>query len=121
MEIVRQNPMTQAKKLLKNKDIKGFFEVFFHLYECKQGADADAWELEAWTVGGVDMIITVEVENALKEFKEYVNDFDIEHEIELNRQDKSYREAFTLREALNDFEKYHKWLKKIVAIIDKFA
>lgn len=43
----------------------------------------------------------------------------VEEEIEFHRQDERYKKAFTLRESLDDFEDYLKWLNKIVGIIEK--
>lgn len=71
-------------------------------------------ELEMWTGGGVDMLIYLRPFNA-EQFKEYVRDFDIDEEIMLNRQDKTYCDHFTIRQSVNDFEEYHNKLKEIAA------
>lgn len=76
--------------------------------------------METWTDGGVNMIVCLEDEKGLIEnFKDYVEYFDVEEEIDLHRQGESYKKAFTLRQSLDDFEDYLKWLNKIVGIIEK--
>ena len=75
-------------------------------------------EVEMWTDGGVDMIIWLNP-FTIEEFKSYVKDFDIDNEIELHRQGDDYKKAFTIRESLKDFTKYHNHLKKMVKLLDK--
>lgn len=71
--------------------------------------------LETWTNGGVNMIIYLDKEKSLIDnLKDYINNFDIDEEIDLYRQDKNYKEHFTIRESVNDFEI---WVEKIEDII----
>lgn len=70
-------------------------------------------EIETWTDGGVNMIITL-IPFTKEKFIEYVDNFDIDAEIDLYRQDKSYKNRFTIRESLRDFDNYVKRLKEIV-------
>ena len=71
--------------------------------------------LEQWTNGGVDMIIEFEKNrNVIEVLQEYINNFDIDEEIEIHRQDKSYRENFTIRESLVDFENWIDFIKNII-------
>ena len=77
----------------------------------------DCVELETWTEGGVNMIITLNIDKERPyhmQFKEYVEDFDVDDAVDLHREDERYRNAFTLRRSLEDFESYKKWLNKIV-------
>lgn len=104
---------------MKTEKLKNFFEdnnfnVCLFKKENKQCA-----ELEMWTDGGVDMIITLNPFTK-EEFIGYVNDFDVDEEIELHRQDKTYREVFTIRQSLNDFTDYHNKLKTIVEELNTF-
>jgi len=69
-------------------------------------------EVEKWTDGGVDMIITLMPFNA-DSFKECVENFDVDEEVELHRQDPSYKSAFTLRKSLDDFTEFHDHLKEV--------
>jgi hypothetical protein len=49
-----------------------------------------------------------------EEFVKYVNDFDVDEEVELHRQSKQYKDAFTLRQSLDDFTNFHNHLEEIV-------
>lgn len=120
MEKITAEDRKEAKKLLKEGKIQEFFELFFANVNVSKFTNGQGLEMETWTDGDVNMIVWLENEdNLLEDFKEYVEDFDIDYEIELHREDKRYRDAFSLRESLNDFEDYVKWLKKIVGVIEK--
>jgi hypothetical protein len=75
-------------------------------------------EIETWTDGGVNMIITLDP-FTIDEFKCYVDNFDIDEEIDLYRQGKLYKERFTISESLKDFKDYHKRLKKLLTKLNK--
>lgn len=77
----------------------------------------DFYELEQWTNGGVDMIINIFKNGSpLKEqLIAYVDNFDIDEEINCYRQDEDYKTMFTIKESLEDFEG---WLNYIKSIID---
>lgn len=120
MEKITAEDRKEAKKLLKEGKIQEFFELFFSHVNVSKFANGQGLEMETWTDGDVNMLVWLENEdNLLEDFKEFVENFDIDSEIELHREDKRYRDAFSLRESLNDFENYVKWLKKIVGIIEK--
>ena len=70
-------------------------------------------EIEKWTDGGVDMIITL-IPFTKEEFIDYVNDFDVEDLIDTYRQDVNYKKNFTISQSLKDFKKFHSDLKKVV-------
>ena len=120
MEKITPEVRKEAKKLLKNGKIQEFFELFFAHVDICNFANGDGIEMETWTDGGVNMLVWLENEdNLLEDFKEFVENFDVEEEIDLHREGESYKRAFTLRQSLNDFEDYLKWLNKIVSIIEK--
>lgn len=120
MEKITPEVRKEAKKLLKNGKIQEFFELFFAHVDICNFANGDGIEMETWTDGGVNMIVCLENDKGLLEdFKDYVENFDVEEEIDLHREGESYKRAFTLRQSLNDFEDYLKWLNKIVGIIEK--
>lgn len=120
MEKITAENRKEAKKLLKEGKIQEFFELFFSHVSIFKFANGQGMEMETWTDGGVNMLVWLENEdNLLEDFKEFVENFDVDYEIELHREGESYRNAFSLRESLNDFEDYAKWLKKIVGIIEK--
>jgi len=97
----------------EQKKLKDFFEKQdFNVHLFKQDNQQCA-EVEKWTDGGVDMIFTLMPFTAEK-FIERVNDFNIDEEIDLHRQGKDYRNAFTISESLKDFKNFQKGLKKVV-------
>jgi len=87
------------------------------------------YELDTYTAGGVNQIIFLDFRNEqqdaenvndfIKEFNSYVRNIDIDEEIEINRQDKSYKDNFTLRQSLDDFEKWKSELTEIAKQISK--
>ena len=88
-----------------------FFGV--HMHE-------DVIELETWTKGGVNMFVILRTDegNYAEQFKKYVEDFDVDEEIDLHRQADDYRSAFSVRESVRDFDSYEDWLKSIVEVIE---
>ena len=99
---------------INDEQLVDFFEendFRVHLFE--QDGEQCA-EVEKWTDGGVDMVITL-MPFTKEKFVEYVNDFDVDEEIELHRQDKNYKNNFTLRQSLEDFENFHSHLKDVAA------
>lgn len=83
------------------------------------------YELENWTVGGVNMIIFLDFRNAgdvtnpkdfINEFSSYMKDFDIEETIDIYREDKLYKDNLSLKQSLKDITD---WKKEMLEIIDK--
>lgn len=72
----------------------------------------DSVELEKWTNKGVDMIIYLNP-FSIAEFVEYVDNFSVYDEIDIHRQDKRYKDEFTISESLKDFTCFQKELKKL--------
>jgi len=97
---------------MKTQELKKFFEENdFNVFLSKQDGKQCA-EVEKWTDGGVDMIIWLNP-FTVEEFKSYVNDFDVDEEIEMHRQMKDYKQAFTISQSLEDFTNFHNHLKAI--------
>lgn len=97
------------------KKEKNILEKYFSIYESNY-SNGVYYELESWTDGGVDMIITLPSSNnktVKEQLNDYIENFDIDEEIDLYREDKRYKEAFTIRESLKDFENWLSWLKDI--------
>ena len=44
-----------------------------------------------------------------------LNDFDIDEEININMQDKSYKNNFTISQSLKDFTDFHNHLKEVAS------
>ena len=94
------------------KKEKNIFNKHFKIYE-----DADCYELEDWTSGGVDMIIYLdknESETATEQFKTYTDNFDIDEEIDIHRQAEDYKQAFRITESVRDFEDWLEYCKNIL-------
>lgn len=107
--IIKENKKMSNKKFMET--IEEFFGIWY--------GDDKTVELETWTDGGVNMhiILDNEKESYLKQFENYINNFDIDEEIELHRQMKDYKNDFTIRESLEDFEAYKEWLANVHANI----
>ena len=77
--------------------------------------------MEQWTEGGVDMMHLIDGRDRDMNEPDWWKDeleaiyeaFDVDEEIDINRQDEKYRSAFTYRQSVEDFEDYDKWLKGI--------
>jgi hypothetical protein len=87
------------------------------------------YELNTYTDGGVNEIVFLDfrdknmnaenVDDFIKEFKSYISDTDIEERIELNRQDKLYRDNFSLKASLKDFKNWNKKMLKLIKKLEK--
>jgi len=86
------------------------------------------YELDTYTPRGVNMIVFLDFrekgnpESAvdfLSEFEQYLKDFDIDEEIDTHRQDKRYKNDFTISESLEDFKAWKKNLKRVIKKINK--
>ena len=94
-----------------------FEENDFNVYQFEQDGQQCA-ELEKWTYGGVDMIITL-MPFSKDKFINYVNEFDIDEEIDVYRNDKQYKAGFTISQSLADFTEFHDMLKEVVEKLKK--
>lgn len=86
-------------------------ERYFKIYE-----DENSYEMETWTNKGVNMIFDIEKDgnSLLEQLKDYVDNFDIDYEIDLHREDERYRNDFTIEESLEDFKDYINYLKSLI-------
>lgn len=95
----------------------------------KENGKLCGYELDTYTAGGINQIIFLDfrneeqdAENAndfIDEFNYYVRNIDIDEEIELNRQNQNYKDNFTLRQSLDDFEEWESELKEIAEELNK--
>lgn len=83
-----------------------------HLYTC-HGDEEICAEVEDWTGCGVDMIADLQP-FCYDKLYDYYNYFDVDEEIEIHRQDKRYRDAFSIRQSLEDFEAWEERIKSLV-------
>ena len=99
--------MTNKEELILN--------AHFGIYESEND-----FELETWTNGGVNMFIYLNKnEDITKQFREYVENFDIDEEIEIHRQDDRYKNAFSITDSVDDFRDYLRWLKTILSMLEE--
>lgn len=96
-------------RIIKNE--REILENYFTILENESG-----YELETWTNEGVDMIITIEKNGGtlLEQLKEYIDNFDIDSEIDMYRENEEYRNNFTIKESLEDFESYISYVKDLI-------
>ena len=88
-------------------------EILEELFNISEGTNEI--ELESWTNGGVDMFITIDKNSyntLLEQLKEFVENFDIDEEIEIHRKDENYKRNFTIRESITDFENWVDYIVK---------
>lgn len=99
---------------MTTENLKNFFEEKdFNVYLTEQD-DVQCAEVETWTDGGVNMIVWLNP-FTVQEFEQRVNDFSVDEEIDLHRQGQDYKNAFTIRESVKDFEDYHNRLKDVLS------
>lgn len=78
-------------------------------------------EIETWTDGGVDMLHLIDGRDRdmndpdwwKDELQSIYEAFDVDVEIDIHRQDKSYRDAFTHRMSVEDFDAHEEWLREL--------
>ena len=97
---------------MKPDKLKDFFEKENFLVHPFEQDGQQCAEVEKWTNGGVDMIITL-IPFIPDEFIRYVDGFDIDEEIDFYRNDKSYKNTFTIRQSLKDFTNFYENLKEV--------
>ena len=103
---------------MTSNKLRDFFEhEAFLVHQFEQDGQQCA-EVEKWTNGGVDMIITL-IPFTKDEFISYVDDFDIDEKIDFYRNDKSYKNTFTIRQSLKDFTEFNNMLKRVVEKLKK--
>ena len=96
-------------------------ELLEELFNISEGTNEI--ELESWTDGGVDMFITIDKNSyntLLEQLKEFVENFDIDEEIEIYRQDTDYRRNFTIRESINDFENWVDYIRDCISKLELY-
>ena len=95
-------------------------EILEELFNISEGTNEI--ELESWTDGVGDMFITIDKNSyntLLEQLKEFVENFDIDEEIEIYRQDTDYRRNFTIRESINDFENWVDYIRNCIRKLEE--
>ena len=105
--------------------MKTLFEnIGLSVYEYREDDKLCGYEIDTYTDGGVNLVVFLdfrgEEENVsnkdkVKEkFLDYINNFDIDEEIDLYRQDQNNRNAFTISQSEKDFKSWKKEMKKVI-------
>ena len=95
-------------------------EILEELFNISEGTNEI--ELESWTGGGVDMFITIDKNSyntLLEQLKEFVENFDIDEEIDIHREDENYKRNFTIRESINDFENWVDYIRDCISKLEE--
>lgn len=121
MEQITQEIIDLARKAVEVDKWEDFFDAFgFKIYGDIE--EAGEIELESYTDGGGDMIITIDVsDDWKKEFKDYVEDFDIDNEVSLWWPDGQPGRGVpfnNIRELYDDIEDWVNWLKDIIRVME---
>lgn len=98
--------ITAAIQKLENADIS--------VSEYKEKGKLCGYELNTYTDGGVNQIVFIDFRDTgmnpksgkdfIKLYNERINSIDIDEEIEMNRQDKTYVANFSMTESVQDFK-----------------
>lgn len=114
---------TRKQEIILDNIIETLERFDYNVHLINENGMISGMEIETWTNGGVDMIHTLyfgedfqelyDRDNVNKQLKEVFDNFSIDDEIDVYRQDKRYKENFTIRESLEDFEEYYAKLKNL--------
>ena len=80
-------------------------------------------ELESWTDGGVDMFISIDKNsdnNLLEQLERFVENFDIDEEIDIHREDENYKRNFTIKESIRDFENWVDYIEECISKLKEY-
>ena len=80
-------------------------------------------ELESWTDGGINMFISIDKNsdnNLLEQLERFVENFDIDEEIDIHREDANYKRNFTIRESINDFENWVDYIEECISKLEEY-
>ena len=93
---------------------KKILEQRFGVYE-----NENNYELESWTDRGVNMFINIDKnsnENLLEQLETFVDNFNLDEEIDYHRENVDYKLNFTIKESIEDFES---WLDCLLSLIEE--
>lgn len=115
-------PARKQEIILENivKTLETFDYKVNYIYE---NGMISGMEIETWTDGGVDMIHTFyfcdeyqgiyDKNNIKNQLKEIADNFSVDDEIDMYRQNIDYKRNFTISESLKDFNDYRKKLNNL--------
>lgn len=129
MKQITKEIIDKARAALEKDDCKAFFEAFgFKVYgDVKIGnvEECNGIELEAYSDGGEDMIVTLEVDEDWKEdFRKYVENFDANECVMMwwqQGEDYAHKKGVpfnTVAEHYEDYKSWIEWMEDIVRVMD---
>ena len=111
------------------KTFKILEENSIQIHEYKEDNKLKGYELEMWTNGGVNQFLFIDFRDNGKNPKNNtdflgllenrIKSINIDEEIELHRQGNDYKQNFTIRESLEDFEDWKNKLEEILEQLKK--
>lgn len=96
-------------------------ELLLELFNINESAYG--LELESCTDGGVNMLIGIDKNsdnNLLEQLERFVENFDIDEEIDIHRQDADYRRRFTIKESIRDFENWVDYIEECISKLKEY-
>ena len=102
----------EEKKMELNKRERKILEQHFGIYETESN-----YKLEGFTSEGVNMFIYIDKNTdteLVEQLNDYVNNFNVDEEIDIHRENEEYRNHFTIQDSLDDF---HSWLDIVQEVI----
>lgn len=108
--------------IMKTRDIDNLIDFFeSKKFGAHYDKESDSIDFETWTKYGVNMFIHFDklkrksMDDIEVDFNEYVESFDVDEEIDLHREGENYKNAFSYRQAVEDFEAYETRLEETLA------
>lgn len=96
-------------------------ELLLELFNINESAYG--LELESCTDGGVNMLIGIDKDSdydLLAQLEQFVENFDIDEEIDIHRQDADYRRKFTIKESIRDFENWVDYIEECISKLKEY-
>ena len=96
-------------------------EILLELFNINESAYG--LELESCTDGGVNMLIGIDKDSdydLLAQLEQFVENFDIDEEIDIHREDENYKRKFTIRESINDFENWVDYIEECISKLEEY-
>lgn len=114
---------TRKEEIILNNIIESLESFDFRVSILSENGMSNGIEIESWTNGGVNMIHSIyffedyqdlyDKNNINKKLQEIYENFSIDDEIDLYRQDKLYKSNFSISQSLEDFTEYQNRLKDL--------
>ena len=96
-------------------------ELLLELFNINESAYG--LELESCTDGGVNMLIGIDKDSdydLLAQLEQFVENFDIDEEIDIQRQNAYYRRKFTIKESIRDFENWVDYIEECISKLEEY-